>query len=96
MGITQAVWALLRAFFVVGRAAFAAENLALRRQLTVLSQRQIAARLDEYVRYYNTTRPHLSLNRNSPQPREPDPPANGRAVATPILGGLHHEYPRVA
>ena len=35
MGITQAVWALLRAF-VVGRAAFAAENLALRRQLTVL------------------------------------------------------------
>ena len=35
MGITQAVWALLRAF-VFGRAAFAAENLALRHQLTVL------------------------------------------------------------
>ncbi len=64
--------------------------------LIVLSQRQLAARLDEYVRYYNATRPHLSLNRNSPQPREPDPPANGRVVSTPILGGLHHEYHRVA
>jgi transposase InsO family protein len=64
--------------------------------LIVLGQRHLLARLEEYVRYYNGTRPHLSLNRNSPQPHEPDPPANGRVVSTPVLGGLHHEYHRVA
>ncbi len=37
MGIFQAIVAFLRAFFV-GRAVLAAENLALRRQLTVLQR----------------------------------------------------------
>jgi len=64
--------------------------------LIVLNQRHLLAQLEEYVRYYNTIRPHLSLNRNSPRPREPDPPANGHILSTPILGGLHHEYRRVA
>ena len=50
----------------------------------------------EYFEYYNTARPHQSLDRNSPVPREVEPPANGRVVATPYLGGLHHRYGRAA
>ena len=57
--------------------------------------------LGEWVTHYNRGRPHASLG-----PGIPDPvPARGelllnghglpdrvRVVATPILGGLHHEY----
>lgn len=75
-------------------------NGSIRRECTdhliVLNQQHLMARLEEYGRYYNEIRPHLSLDRNAPQPREPDPPANGRVVSTPILGGLHHKYHRVA
>jgi len=45
--------------------------------------------LAEYVEY-NNARTHQSLDGNSPVPRDADPPANGRVVATPYLGGLHH------
>jgi transposase InsO family protein len=46
-----------------------------------------------YAAYYNNTRTHLSLNKDSPSPR----PAQrlGQLVARPILGGLHHEYCRM-
>src|SRR5262245_49486133 len=59
--------------------------------------RQIMSR---WVTHYNRGRPHSSLG-----PGLPDPPSDGvvesnghklsnahRVVATPILGGLHHEY----
>ena len=64
--------------------------------MTILSWRHLLAMLEEYVAYYTAARPHLSLNRNSPRPPEPDLPANGRVVSTPVLGGLHHVYHRVA
>ena len=65
-------------------------------QMIVLNERQLLRALPEYVAYYNETRPHLSLNRNAPTPRKVDLPENGKIVATPILGGLHHRYRRVA
>ena len=46
--------------------------------------------------YYNTARPHQSLDHNSPQPRVVEPPPRGRIVAIPHVGGLHHRYRRVA
>jgi len=65
--------------------------------LIILNERHLRRILSEFVDdYYNTTRPHLSLNRNSPMPRRIDPPSNGRIISTPILGGLHHRYHRVA
>ncbi|KKK65546.1 hypothetical protein LCGC14_2973050, partial [marine sediment metagenome] len=64
--------------------------------LIVLNEKGLQKVLDEYVQYYNRTRPHLSLNLNSPIPRNVEPPDNGKVVATPILGGLHHRYSRVA
>ena len=58
--------------------------------------------LRQYARYYNEARPHSSLGPGFPDPPDgqpvelqPDrhrPPEGSRVVATPILGGLHHEY----
>ena len=50
----------------------------------------------EYLRYYNESRTHLSLEGNSPIPREVEPPSKGKVVAVPFLGGLHHRYTRAA
>jgi putative transposase len=64
--------------------------------MIIFSERHLRKVLTEYVEYYNTVRPHLSLARNAPIPRNVDPPERGKVVATPILGGLHHHYHRVA
>ena len=37
-----------------------------------------------------------SLDRNSPIPRRVHPPQDGKVVARPYLGGLHHRYARAA
>jgi putative transposase len=55
-----------------------------------------AALLRAYVTYYNTTRPHQSLDNHSPQPRVIDPSPCGRIIAMPQVGGLHHRYQRAA
>ena len=44
----------------------------------------------------NTCRTHLSLNKDSPQPRSVEHEALGNIVALPQVGGLHHRYTRVA
>jgi transposase InsO family protein len=65
--------------------------------LIILNERHLRRVLSVFIEtYYNRVRPHLSLNRNSPLPRKIDPPPNGKIVSTPILGGLHHRYRRVA
>jgi transposase InsO family protein len=66
-----------------------------------LSERHLRRVLTSWMSHYNRGRPHSSLG-----PGVPDPRLNGlrvkpcghrlpldhRVVATPILGGLHHEY----
>ena len=47
-----------------------------------------------YAAYYNTSRPHQSLDGNAPIPRAIEDV--GDVVATPVLGGLHHRYSRAA
>ena len=54
------------------------------------------ARIKEHVRYYNQSRPQLSLERNAPIPRSVEPSALGAVVAVPQVGGLHHRYTRAA
>src|SRR5580704_7966709 len=46
-----------------------------------------------YLAYYNGARTHLSLNKDAPVPRAVQ--AAGRIHASPILGGLHHQYVRI-
>jgi putative transposase len=52
--------------------------------------------LDRYREYYERSRTHLSLDKDAPIPRPIAAPANGRVVAIPQIGGLHHRYERRA
>jgi hypothetical protein len=49
-----------------------------------------------YWRCNHNSRPHWSLERNSPTPREVEAPAKGKVAAIPQVGGLHHRYRRAA
>lgn len=64
--------------------------------VVVLGERHLRRLLRRYRRYYNTTRPHQSLEGNSPRPREVEPLSRRRVVAVPQVGGLHHRYQRAA
>ena len=49
--------------------------------------------LGAYSLYYNTTRTHLGLGKDSPNRRAVQ--HRGRIVTTDVLGGLHHQYARI-
>ena len=50
------------------------------------------------VAHYNHVRPHQTLELWAPDDRRPRSPprSEGQVVGRPILGGLHHEYERLA
>jgi transposase InsO family protein len=52
--------------------------------------------LNLYFAYYHRSRTHLSLGKDSPEPRPIQSPAVGPVVAVPHVGGLHHHYERRA
>jgi putative transposase len=52
--------------------------------------------LGSYFDYYHRSRTHLSLSKDSPEPRSIQPPAMGAVVALSQVGGLHHRYERRA
>lgn len=52
--------------------------------------------LKQYLVYYHQSRTHLSLAKDSPQPRPIEPLPLGPIVASPQVGGLHHRYDRRA
>jgi putative transposase len=62
----------------------------------VLDQNHLRRILTSYFSYYHQSRPHLSLKRNSPIPREVESPSKGTVIAIPQVGGLHHRYQRCA
>jgi len=64
--------------------------------LIILGENHLRRILREYARYYNESRPHLSLERNAPIPRSVEPWTLGAVVAVPQVGGLHHLYTRAA
>ena len=61
--------------------------------LIVRNQAHLRRILDKYVAYYNATRTHLGLGKDSPNRRAIE--HCGRIVAREILGGLHHQYCRM-
>ncbi|OLC78131.1 MAG: integrase [Acidobacteria bacterium 13_1_40CM_4_65_8] len=62
----------------------------------VRDERGLRRVLSAYVEYYLRSRTHLSLNKDAPVSRAVFAPADGRIVAIPQLGGLHHRYERRA
>jgi len=62
----------------------------------ILSENHLYRILKDYTDYYNNCRTHLSLKKNSPEPRNVEKPEEGKVVSIPKVGGLHHLYKRVA
>ena len=64
--------------------------------MIVLNERHLHRILTSYFDYYHNSRAHLSLDRNSPMPREVEPTSLGEIVSIRQVGGLHHRYSRAA
>ncbi len=65
-------------------------------RIIVLNERHLRRILSSYFVYYHESRTHLSLNRNAPVPRRVEYPPEGKVIAIPHVGGLHHRYSRAA
>jgi hypothetical protein len=63
-------------------------------RLIILNETHLGAILDECVRYYNRQRPHRTLALETPEATVRA--TTGPIRASPVLGGLHHVYERVA
>ena len=62
-----------------------------------LNARHLRRALRHYARYYNQSRTHLGLQKDSPESRAIESPEfGGQIVAIPQVDGLHHRYTRMA
>jgi transposase InsO family protein len=61
--------------------------------VVVFGERHLRRVLSAYAAYYNQTRPHRSLSKDSPSRRAIQ--RIGDVTPIPILGGLHHQYVRI-
>ena len=67
--------------------------------MLILQLKQLRRIVQEYIAYFNTSRPHQGIDQQipacvangSPWPVSP-PEADGKIISTPVLGGLHHRY----
>jgi transposase InsO family protein len=64
--------------------------------IIVWDQRSLRRTLRSYFAYYQRSRTHLALAKDAPEHRAVEPPQQGRVVAIPQVGGLHHRYQRRA
>ena len=66
--------------------------------ILILGEDHLRRVLAEWVQHFNAGRPHQGIGQRVPsQPKLPDRTApGGTVVARPVLGGLHHDYRRVA
>lgn len=62
----------------------------------VWNARHLNRVLTEYLRHYNTARPHRGLGLDVPTPSPAAAPRSGRVERIDVLGGLIHEYRRAA
>jgi transposase InsO family protein len=61
--------------------------------VVVFGERHLRHVLLSYMNYYNETRTHLSLDKDSPLSRTVE--RAGGILCRPVLGGLHHKYVRI-
>ena len=62
----------------------------------VLRERHLKRIMRCDVPYSNEPRMHLALGKDSPRERQVQAPDQGRVFALSRVGGLHHEYIRLA
>jgi hypothetical protein len=62
----------------------------------VLHEKHLRRVLHSYVEYYLNWRTHLSLVMDAPESRSVQPPELGSVRKQPEVGGLHHNYERIA
>jgi putative transposase len=62
----------------------------------VVGEAHVRRVLAFYSGYYQRARTHLALEKNAPVPRRVQAPTEGRVIAFPEVGGLHHRYQRRA
>jgi len=62
----------------------------------VFNETSLRRTLAVYLGYYHTSRTHLLLDKDTPEPRPVHPREIGRVIAIPQVGGLHHPYERRA
>lgn len=62
----------------------------------VFNERTLSHHLKAFCDYYHRSRTHLSLQKDSPEPRDVQPPELGRIISIAEVGGLHHRYERRA
>lgn len=62
----------------------------------VLGERHLKCILLKYIDYYNECRTHLSLGKDATISRENQKIEDGNVVSIRRVGGLHHEYRRMA
>ena len=60
----------------------------------IFDENHLRRMLTSYFSYYHHVRPHQSLGRNAPFPREVEPPERGKVISISQVGGLHHLYTR--
>ena len=64
--------------------------------LIVLGERHLKRILSSYVDYYQSSRTHLSLEKDAPDMRVVQAVEKGRVVELKRVGGLHHLSTRMA
>jgi transposase InsO family protein len=61
----------------------------------VLDEERLARVVREYATFFNRSRPHQGIGQRVPDGTA-GPDADGRIIALPVLGGLHHDYRKAA
>ena len=64
--------------------------------MIVLNESSLYRQVKAFLAYYHESRTHLSLAKDTPEPRPVQPPELSAVVAIPQVGGLHHRYERRA
>src|SRR5262249_3274869 len=64
--------------------------------IIIFDERHLRGVLSSYFHYYHRTRTHPSLDKDCPETRPIHPPAPGKIIPFPEVGGLHHRYERLA
>jgi transposase InsO family protein len=62
----------------------------------VFNETSLYRHVKSFLTHYHESRTHLSLAKDTPEPRPPRPLELGTIIAIPQVGGLHHRYERRA